>query len=111
MLQLSSIFSWPLLGSNMTDNHLAARGTLSIISDSLPQLKESAQKTARYILNHPRETVNLTVTELSKRVGDKPVVTGPVWIDKDLRKRVGRIRFERLWVRCNVRRKVRIGWR
>ena len=58
-----------LLDSHMVDNHQSVRGTLSIISDALPQLKESAQKTARYILNHPRETVNLTVTELSKRVG------------------------------------------
>lgn len=53
----------------MSDTRLSTRGALSIISDSLPQLKESAQKTARYILNHPRETVNLTVTQLSKRVG------------------------------------------
>lgn len=45
------------------------RGTLAVISDALPQLNESAQKAARYILNQPRETINLTITELSKRVG------------------------------------------
>lgn len=53
----------------MSDNHHLARGTLSIISDALPQLSESARKTARYILNHPRETINLSITELSGRAG------------------------------------------
>src|SRR5579864_8957789 len=45
------------------------RGTLSIISDALPRLKGTTQKAAAFILNYPRETIDLTVTELSERVG------------------------------------------
>ncbi len=45
------------------------RGTLASISDALPKLKGSAQKAARFILNSPRETINLTITELGKRAG------------------------------------------
>lgn len=45
------------------------RGTLATISDALPKLKGSAQKAAQYILNAPRETINLTITELGVRVG------------------------------------------
>lgn len=45
------------------------RGTLSIISDALPRLKGATQKVAAFILNFPRETIDLTVTELSKRAG------------------------------------------
>jgi DNA-binding MurR/RpiR family transcriptional regulator len=45
------------------------RGTLAAISDALPKLKGSAQKVAQYILNAPRETINLTITELGNRAG------------------------------------------
>lgn len=45
------------------------RGTLSAISDALPRLEGSAQKVAQYTLNAPRETINLTITELAVRVG------------------------------------------
>src|SRR4030067_80299 len=45
------------------------RGTLAAISDALPKLKGSAQKAAQFILNSPRETINLTITELGRRVG------------------------------------------
>lgn len=45
------------------------RGTLAAISDALPKLKGSAQKAAQYILNSPRETINLTITELGVRAG------------------------------------------
>jgi RpiR family transcriptional regulator, carbohydrate utilization regulator len=45
------------------------RGSLSVISDALPKLKGSAQKVARFMLNSPQETINLTITELGSRVG------------------------------------------
>ncbi|MFZ1769404.1 MAG: MurR/RpiR family transcriptional regulator [Caldilinea sp.] len=45
------------------------RGTLAAISDALPKLKGSAQKAAQYIVNSPRETINLTITELGVRAG------------------------------------------
>ncbi len=45
------------------------RGTLAAISDVLPRLKGAARKTAQYIVNQPRETINLTITELAVRVG------------------------------------------
>ena len=45
------------------------RGTLAAISDALPKLKGSAQKVAHYIVNSPRETINLTITELGARAG------------------------------------------
>ncbi len=45
------------------------RGTLAAISDALPKLKGSAQKVAQFILNSPRETINLTITELGGRAG------------------------------------------
>lgn len=45
------------------------RGTLAAISDALPKLKGSAQKAAQYIVNSPRETINLTITELGARAG------------------------------------------
>ena len=45
------------------------RGALAIISDAQPKLKGSAQKAAQFILNAPRETINLTITELAGRVG------------------------------------------
>jgi len=45
------------------------RGTLSVISDALPGLKGTTQKVAAFILKYPRETIDLTVTELSARAG------------------------------------------
>lgn len=45
------------------------RGTLSIISDALPRLKGATHKVGAFILNSPRETIDLTVTELSARAG------------------------------------------
>jgi RpiR family transcriptional regulator, carbohydrate utilization regulator len=52
------------------DNHTNhERGTLAAISDALPKLKGSAQKAAQYIVNAPRETINLTITELGGRAG------------------------------------------
>ena len=45
------------------------RGTLATISDALPKLKGSAQKAAQFIVNSPRETINLTITELGGRAG------------------------------------------
>jgi DNA-binding MurR/RpiR family transcriptional regulator len=45
------------------------RGTLAAISDAMPNLKGSAQKVAQLILNAPRETINLTITELGGRAG------------------------------------------
>lgn len=45
------------------------RGALAAISDALPKLKGSAQKTAQFILNSPRESINLTITELGGRAG------------------------------------------
>jgi DNA-binding MurR/RpiR family transcriptional regulator len=48
-------------------NH--GRGSLSVISDALPRLKGAAQKVAQFILNSPQETINLTITELSARIG------------------------------------------
>jgi DNA-binding MurR/RpiR family transcriptional regulator len=43
------------------------RGTLAAISDALPKLKGSAQKVAQFIVNTPRESINLTITELAVR--------------------------------------------
>ena len=52
------------------DNHNShERGTLAVISDALPQLSGSAQKAAQYIITAPRETINLTITELAVRSG------------------------------------------
>ena len=45
------------------------RGTLAAISDALPRLKGSALKTAEFIVKSPRETINLTITELGTRAG------------------------------------------
>ncbi len=50
-------------------NPNGGRGTLSVISDALPRLKGTTQKVATFILNFPRETIDLTVTELSERAG------------------------------------------
>lgn len=45
------------------------RGTLAVISNALPKLKGSAQKAAQFIVNSPRESINLTITELGVRAG------------------------------------------
>lgn len=45
------------------------RGALSTISDALPNLKGTTRKVAQFILNWPQETINLTVTEMSSRIG------------------------------------------
>jgi len=45
------------------------RGTLSVISDALPNLTGTTQKVAQFILNWPQETINLTIAELSSRIG------------------------------------------
>jgi len=45
------------------------RGTLSVISDALPRLTGTTHKVAQFILNSPQETIDLTITELSARVG------------------------------------------
>lgn len=45
------------------------RGALSIISDALPKLRGTQQKVAKFILNAPKETINLTITELGLRAG------------------------------------------
>jgi len=45
------------------------RGTLSMISDALPNLHGTTLKVAKFILDFPRETIDLTVTELSARAG------------------------------------------
>lgn len=45
------------------------RGSLSVISDALPKLKGAPRKVAQFVLNSPQETINLTITELSSRVG------------------------------------------
>lgn len=45
------------------------RGTLSVISDALPNLTGTTQKVAQFILNWPQETINLTISELSTRIG------------------------------------------
>ena len=45
------------------------RGSLSLISDSFPKLHGVNRKVAAFILNSPSETINLTITELGKRVG------------------------------------------
>ena len=53
----------------MDNQTYSERGALAVISDALPKLKGSAQKTAQFILNAPRESINLTITELAKRAG------------------------------------------
>lgn len=53
----------------MDNQSNSERGTLSVISDALPKLKGSAQKAAQFMLNAPRETINLTITELAVRAG------------------------------------------
>ncbi len=45
------------------------RGALSLISDALPNLTGAMQKVAQFILNWPQETINLTINDLSARIG------------------------------------------
>ena len=58
-----------MAGDYMKNLNNNGRGTLSIISDALPKLRGTTQKVAEFILNFPRETIDLTVTELSARAG------------------------------------------
>lgn len=60
----------------MENSNHRKRGSLSIISDSLPKLKGTNQKVAQFILNAPQETINLTITELASRieVGEASIV-------------------------------------
>lgn len=53
----------------MDNQNNQERGTLATISDALPKLKGSALKAAQFIVNAPRETINLTITELGGRAG------------------------------------------
>jgi RpiR family transcriptional regulator, carbohydrate utilization regulator len=48
---------------------VAERGSLAVITNALPALNDTMKKTAKFILANPRETINLTITELSKRIG------------------------------------------
>jgi RpiR family carbohydrate utilization transcriptional regulator len=66
IVKLSFTCMWHSPMNNQTNYE---RGTLAAISDALPKLKGSAQKAAQYILNSPRETINLTITELAVRAG------------------------------------------
>lgn len=54
---------------NATEPVVHKRGSLSVISDSFPKLQGANQKVAKFILNSPGETINLTITELGARVG------------------------------------------
>lgn len=53
----------------MSDQPHHERGSLSVISDALPRLQGATEKVAKFILNSPNETINLTITELGSRVG------------------------------------------
>lgn len=53
----------------MTQQIIHDRGSLSVISDALPNLQGAAEKVATFILNSPNETINLTISELGLRVG------------------------------------------
>ena len=61
--------SFTPVNSAMNNQTYHERGALAAISDARPKLKGSAQKAAQYILNSPRETINLTITELAVRAG------------------------------------------
>ncbi len=43
--------------------------TLGKIREGKPTFRESEQKVAEYVLAHPREVVNLPITELAERIG------------------------------------------
>lgn len=53
----------------MSNQTIHDRGALSVISDSLPKLQGASEKVAKFILNAPKETIDLTITELGSRVG------------------------------------------
>lgn len=53
----------------MSSQTVHERGALSVISDSLPKLHGASEKVAKFILNAPKETIDLTITELGSRVG------------------------------------------
>lgn len=48
-------------------NH--SRGSLSVISNALPKLKGTTRKVAEFVLKFPKETIDLTITELGDRIG------------------------------------------
>ncbi len=53
----------------MRNQTIHNRGSLAVISDALPKLRGAQQRVAKYILNAPNETIDLTITELGSRVG------------------------------------------
>lgn len=53
----------------MGSQTIGERGPLSVISDALPRLQGTNAKVAKFILTSPKETINLTITELGSRVG------------------------------------------
>lgn len=53
----------------MKNGYNPERGSLSIISDALPNLKGATRKVAQFVLHLPQETINLSITELAARVG------------------------------------------
>lgn len=54
----------------MEYHHAAPReGCVLRLRTSLPGLRPSEQKVAQYIIDHPEEVVNISVTELSRRSG------------------------------------------
>ena len=57
------------MAHTMDFNGSSERGALAVISDAQPKLNGAAKKVAHYILNVPQETINLSITELSERVG------------------------------------------
>jgi len=46
-----------------------ASSTLGKIRDGKLTFRESEQTVAEYVLAHPREVVNLPITELAERIG------------------------------------------
>lgn len=53
----------------MNSHSVLDRGSLSVISDALPKLRGAPAKVAQYVLSAPRETINLTISELASRIG------------------------------------------
>ncbi|MEM7738429.1 MAG: MurR/RpiR family transcriptional regulator [Deinococcota bacterium] len=54
---------------NSPNQNGGERGSLAVISDALPKLQGASEKVAKFIIAFPKETINLTVTELGSRVG------------------------------------------
>ena len=53
----------------MKNGYKLQRGSLSLISDALPNLKGATRKVAQFVLHVPQETINLSITEMASRVG------------------------------------------